>query len=101
MSVVKFAAGRDTWVLDVEEVTVVRCFRSKDFGHPSDAAFKDGKLMIDGPPSVHLVEYDTGEPWDGVVLSIKKRGKEYPECWVAPQGQIFLMSDEGKTIDRI
>ena len=47
---------------------------------------------------IQMVEF-----WDeevGVVLRVKQHGAE-PKVWIVPDRSCFLMSDAGKTIDRI
>lgn len=91
------------WITDVKGVRLLR-----SFGIPDEASDTEVDALAfafagdHGPPpkSYSIANFDgQGVNRFGNVLSIDKAGES--ETWLVPAGACFLMSDAGKTIDRI
>ena len=91
---------RTQWLLSVRRVMEQRAFSVPKGDEPTDDEILRAAIGGDDPSPhvVNLVDF-SGESI-GKVLQVTF-GRDDVECWVVPGGSCYLMSDTGKTIDRI
>lgn len=99
---------RTRWITDVTEVVIEESFIVTHFDDPlldchAPNATKLGQLTR----ATTVVDFQKPKPeekvfgdTDGYVLLINRKGSDH-RIFVVPQRSCFLMSDAGKTIDRI
>lgn len=83
-----------TWIANVTKVTEVRCFEVPSEG--GDILALAGHIE---DSLISLAKF-SGETI-GKVLRVEVEGVRKPELWVVPVDSCYLMSDSGKTIDRV
>ncbi len=91
---------RTQWITSVRRITEQRSFSVPKGDHLTDDAILRAALGKEDPTPhvVHLTDF-SGESVGKVLQVLTERGDT--ECWVVPVNSCFLMSDTGKTIDRI
>jgi hypothetical protein len=101
MATLKICANEKVYWLD----GVARIVDDHDFTVNWDeimyGAFENSEM----PDAVYTTGFDENCTRDvkqtGKVLFVTLAHKQEPECWVVPRRSCFLLSDTGKTIDRI
>ena len=91
---------RTQWLTGVRRIIEQNAFSVPKGDDITDDAILRAALGGEDPSPhvVHLVDF-SGESV-GKVLRVSM-GRDDTECWVVPANACFLMSDSGKTIDRI
>lgn len=89
---------RTQWLTDVRRVTELNSFSVPKSNNVTGDDILRAAFEGDHPNVINLVDFN-GEPV-GKVLGVS-RGRDDDQVWVVPAGACFLMSDGGKTIDRI
>lgn len=101
---------RTQWITDVYEVVLAQSFSVKHFDNPlvdcdcPDAVLRGQDLRVTTVVDFQAPDPDNGVRGDDVgnVLWVRRVGEhDYTHRVVAPARSCFLMSDGGKTIDRI
>lgn len=92
--------NRTHWITEVKGVQLLRSFSVPDDAENRQIdglAFEPG---FEAPKVYSIADFDgQGTGRIGNVLSVDKDG--FSETWLVPAGACFLMSESGKTIDRI
>ena len=102
MSTLKICTlSRTYWITEVTGVQLLRSFPIPDGAKTTEVDALAFAGDFGPPPKVYSFTDFDGQGVDrvGNVLSIDKVGGS--ETWLVPSGAAFLMSDSGKTIDRI
>ncbi len=102
MSTLKICTmSHTTWITEVKGVQLLRSFSIPDDAKTTEIDALAFAGDYGPPPRVYSVTDFAGQGIDriGNVLSVDKAGES--ETWLVPSGACFLMSDSGKTIDRI
>ncbi len=89
---------RTQWLTGVRRITERNSFSAPKDDDGRGSAVLRAAFEGDHPPVINLVDFH-GESV-GKVLSVLM-GRDDEEIWVVPAGSCFLMSDSGRTIDRI
>lgn len=93
--------SRVHWITDVQEVILLRAFNVPDDAKNDQIAGLAFGPGFEAPPTYSMMDFDNqGTDRVGNVLSLEKKSGG-SQVWVVPDGAAFLMSDSGKTIDRI
>ena len=91
---------RTQWLLGVRRIIEQNSFSIPEGEKPKNETVLQAALSKGGPPPhvVNLVDF-SGE-LVGKVLQVTF-GRDDVEYWIVPSNSCYLMSDAGKTIDRI
>jgi len=101
---------RTRWITDVQEVWIAESFAVTHFDDPlADCRGPHATLRGDGIRATTVVDFQKPNHDEGVrgdeighVLCVTRSDKpDYTYLFVVPARSCFLMSDAGKTIDRI
>lgn len=112
MSTLKICThDRTHWLTDIEKIILVRSFTVEHFDDPIvDASGAVSHAIVRGNDvhSTMVVDFQAPDPDHkvrgddvGNALLVWRKGDTFPQMIVAPSRSCFLLSDTGKTVDRI
>ena len=99
------------WITDVEQLTEIESFNfnQKTEGRPAsdevlNALMEAQKKRKQGsglPPVYTVVSFQGMSTAIGKVVRVVVRHQDKPQIWIIPAGSGYLISDTGKTIDKL
>ena len=98
--------GTSYWITDIREIGEIRRFALPEKSNPHSIDVDLMKLAFgDDPVPSNLTICDLTSNSEGKVLYISRKDREEHdgkiEVWIVPADSCYLLSDSGKTVDRI